>query len=111
LPCTARVSSGRIAFDPDRDLDVWPGLAKPPDQQLQERATVLVGVAFAPVEVGRYRFVTAECIHGHVAIVVATAVEEPSFLLAVHGIIQRREERSERVEFQSVSGLHEDVLS
>jgi hypothetical protein len=100
----------KTAVAPDQDIDVRPGLTKPPDQQLQQRAAVLVGVAFARAEVGRHQFVATECIHGHVAIVVATAVEKPSFLLAVQGIVQRREHRGERVVFQCVVGLHEDVL-
>jgi hypothetical protein len=100
----------KTAVAPDHDLDVRPALAKPPDQQLQKRAIVLVGVAFARAEVGRHQFVATDCIHGHVAIVVATAVEEPSFLLAVQGIVQRREERGERVVFQCVVELHYDIL-
>jgi hypothetical protein len=79
--------AAKAAFDPDRDLGVRPGLAKPPDQQLQERATVLVGVAFARAEVGCHQFVAREYIQGQAAIVVVIGVAEPSVVSAMQGIV------------------------
>src|SRR5271156_5210739 len=78
---THQPPAAEAAIGPDRELDKRPGLAEPPNQQLQECPAVLAGVDLAGPQVSSQQLVTAKDVQGQVAVIVVVTMKK-SLLLA-----------------------------